>query len=137
MDPDRWTPARGWLIGLGLAALRSAIAGVFFGAIIHFAWPMTEGLSEHWSLLSLILIASAAAGVPLGLFVGRKLADASGLAGRTLALPVLVILLLGEGLGECLAGSLHGRENLLLIDTLAIGMTIGSAAACIRALLRD
>jgi len=136
MDPDKWTPGRGWMIGLGMAAFRSAVAGAIFGAIIYFAWPMTEKFPERWAFLSLVLVASAAVGVPLGLFVGRKLADASGLSGRTLALPVLVILLLGEGLGECLAGSLRGREN-LLIYTLAIGMTIWSAAACVRTLLRD
>jgi len=136
MDPDTWTPGRGWLIGLGQAALRSAMAGLVFGVILYIAWPMTATVPQHWAFLALAFIVTAAVGYPMGLIVGRKLSDDSGLAGRSLAFPVFMILLAAQvGTGYAV-GAIRGEPN-ILIFSIAAGVIVWSAAACVKTVLLE
>ncbi len=93
MTQAEWTPTRGWIkAGIHLP-IRSAIG---FGVVIALAWMLNamldsvgaEDIGSIWPF-GLGAIGGAAA----GLAVSLKLDESTGLAGRTLFLPAVVILL--------------------------------------------
>ena len=66
MDPNNWTPVRGWTIALGKAGLRAVIVFAVVSAGLYAAWPIEKYLPVHWALLAVLFIVSAAAGYPIG-----------------------------------------------------------------------
>ena len=136
MEPDQWTPARGWAIALGRAGLRSAVLLAVFTGVLYLVWPMDEYLPPHWSIIALVFLVSAVVGYPTGHMVVSKLLDACGLAGRSILLPVLMLQVAGSVLAYHLALLLRGAGGMCTF-VLAAGMAFWSVAAGFRTLLLD
>lgn len=136
MDPSDWTPARGWAIAMGRAAYRSVVAGAVIAVVAYFAWPMDRFLPGHWSFMVLLLFVSIAVGYPAGHAVGRKLVEDSGLAGRTICLPVLLILFVLELAALMVVEALRGGWG-MLVFVATCGMVFWSLAACAKTVLLE
>jgi hypothetical protein len=79
---------------------------------------------------------SGAVGLPAGYLVARKLTEDSGLAGRSLALPVLVLLVLAQIGAFRVAGAFRGPGG-SLIYALQVGLIAWSVMACAWMLILD
>ena len=91
MDDD-WTPGRGWAIAMRKAGVRSLISFIAVIGFFFFVWPYAQAMPQHGALLTVTFGVSGGVGLPMGYLVTRKLAEDSGLAGRSLMLPVLGML---------------------------------------------
>ncbi len=136
MDPNEWTPARGWMIALGKAGYRTAAGACVAGVLMYFAWPIIDFLPSHWSVLTLMLLVPAVAGYPIGYAVGRKLVEDSGLAGGTILLPVITILVGGEYAAFQIVGAIRDQWG-LVIFTMAAGIIMWSLIACTKTILME
>jgi hypothetical protein len=136
MDPNDWTPARGWAIALCKGATGAAIlAGVWTG-VLYVAWPLDGLLPPHWAIMALLLIVSGALGYPAGCIVSRKLAEDSGLAGRSLIVPMLTLLIGAAVLAYHVALWVRGAGGLCGFS-VAIGLGFWSNMASVRTLFAD
>lgn len=136
MEPDSWTPGRGWAIGMGKAAYRTFIVAGLVGVIVYFAWPALGQVLPFYGLLLAVMAGSGAVGLPAGYLVARKLAEDSGLAGRSLVLPVLGLLVLAQIGAFRVAGALRGPGG-ALIFALQAGFIAWSVIACARTLILE
>ena len=136
MDPDEWTPARGWMIALGKSAYRTAAGSIFVGVVLYFIWHIDRYLPAHWSMLILSLLVTAAVGYPVGYAVARKLVEDCGLAGGTILLPVLMILIVGEVAACLVVEALRGQWGMLAFVSTG-GIIMWSLAACAKTILLE
>ena len=136
MDPNEWTPVRGWMIALGKAGYRTAVGSIFVGVVLYFIWHIDKYLPAHWSILILSLIVAAAVGWPVGYAVARKLSEDCGLAGITILLPVLMILIIGEVAACLVVESLRGQWGMIAFISTG-GIIMWSLAACAKTILLE
>ncbi len=137
MEPDKWTPARGFLRGMTVAVGRMLIATAVITAIYYFAWPLDKvAIGVSWTMLILTLLVSSVLGVPVAMKVVKKLDEVSGLAMWSMLLPVFIIVVGGEYAAFCLAELLRG-EPVLLMWTIAIGVMSWSLASCLKSALTE
>ena len=99
MDPDTWTPKRGWTILLVHLLLRSLILLAVVWAVFFCLWGYLRDIYPSPKCL----LIGVAIGLSAGWFVARKLEDKSGLADRIIVAPVLLIMLAAEVGGFWLA----------------------------------
>lgn len=131
MDPDSWTPARGWAIALGRAGIGSAVLLAVFAGMLYFVWPIDQRLPPHWAIIALIFIVSAAAGYPMGYMIARKLVESCGLAGKSVLLPVLTLQIVASVLAYQLVLTWKGEWG-ICTWVLAVGLGFWSAAAVVK-----
>ena len=136
MDPNSWTPARGWTIALGKAGLRSAIVFIILAAGLYAAWPIDKYLPAHWAVLAVLFLISAGAGYPIGYCVARKLPEDSGLAGVSVLVPVLVLLIAAAIAAYHVAATLRGGGG-IVIWVVSLSVTLWSIAAAFRTLIME
>ncbi len=136
MDADSWTPAKGWMIGLGKALLRTVIVAAVQTGVFYLAWPINDLLPAHWSVMAVLFLVSAAVGYPMGYCIVRKLTDDSGIAGKSLILPVLIMVLCGMLLAFEIASQLRG-PNAPLIFSVGAGVGFWAALATMKTLLLE
>jgi hypothetical protein len=115
MTQSEWTPTRGWIKAAIQLPIRTA-AGV--GVVMGLAWLLNamldsvgaDGISTIWPFGL-----GAIGGVLAGGAVSLKLDESTGLAGRTVFLPALALLLAGLVLAwYLLAGMLPWDPELLM-----------------------
>ena len=125
------------MIALGKAGYRTAVGSIFVGVVLYFIiWHIDRYLPAHWSMLILSLIVTAAVGWPVGYAVARKLGEDCGLAGRTILLPVLMILITGEVAACLVVESLCGQWGMLAFISTG-GIIMWSLAACAKTILLE
>ena len=134
MDPNEWTPVRGWAIALGKAGYRTAVGACVAGVVIYFAWPIGEFFPAHWAILAVLFLTTAAVGYPIGYAVGRKLVEDCGLTEGTILLPVIIILTGGEISAFWIVGAIRGQWG-LVSAVVAGGIIIWSLVACAKTIL--
>ncbi len=137
-EDDDWTPARGWAIALRKASLRCLIAFVVQTAVLYFVWPMLPNLPLAYytatlSLMAIPLAVSGAVGLPTGYLVARKLSEDSGLAGLTIMLPVLAMLI-AAAICSYLVASIFRDQGGALTYTLVAGFAIWSVVFALKSL---
>ena len=106
MGNDEWTPARGWAIGLGKAAWKSAVGGAIVGGAGYLL--ITFAMHAGGNTIYGAFLFGAIAGFSLGWFVSRNLAEDCGLLGSVIGGPALAMLLAAELLGSWAAWSILG-----------------------------
>ena len=136
MEPEDWTPAKGWIIALRKVGLRGAIVFAVIGAILYFAWPAEQHVPPFPSFLGLVFFTSAVVGYPAGYAVVRKLTEDSGLSDRALMLPVLIVMTLINILAYHVVLIFRGGGGMLTV-MMGIGLGFWSAAAVLRTLLTE
>lgn len=136
MDPNEWTPARGWGIALSKAGLRAAILAGVWMAVLYVSWLLDGLLPAHWAVMAMLLIVSGALGYPAGCLVSRKLAEDSGLAGRSLIVPMLTLLIGAAVLAYHVMLWVRGAGGLCGFS-VAVGLGFWSNAAASRTLFAD
>ncbi len=134
MDPNDWTPARGWMIALGKAGYRTAAGAGVASVVMYFAWPIGEFFPLHWAILAVLFLITAAVGYPIGYTVGRKLVEDCGLSEGTILLPVIIILAGGEIAVFQIVGAIRGQWGPILV-VVACGIIIWSLIACVKTIL--
>ena len=134
MDPNEWTPARGWMIALGKAAYRTAAGAGVASVVMYFAWPIGEYLPPAWAILAVLFLITSVVGYPVGYAVARKLVEDCGLTEGTILLPVIIILAGGEIAAFRIVGAIRGQWGLVLL-AMAGGVIIWSLVACVKTIL--
>lgn len=124
------------MIGLRKALLRIAIVAVIQAGVFFLVWPIDEILPPHWAGMAIIFLMAAAVGYPMGYCIVNKLAEDSGLAGRSLLLPVLIMVLGGVLLAFEIASMLRG-PNAPLIFSVGSGVGFWSVLAVLRTLILE
>ncbi len=137
MDPNEWTPVRGWFIALSKAILRALIAFVIVTAGLYFAWPINRNLPGHWAILAVLFLISAAVGYPIGYAVANKLTEASGLAGMTILPAVIIVLMATSIVAYHAAARLRGESGGPVWFIVVVGLAFWSAAAAFKTLAPD
>jgi len=136
MEPNEWTPARGWMIALRKAAIGAAILAGIWTGVLYVAWPLHGLLPPHWAVMAMLLIVSGALGYPAGCLVSRKLAEDSGLAGRSLIVPMLTLLIGAAVLAYHVILWVRGAGGMMGFG-VAVGLGFWSNMAAVRTLLAD
>ena len=134
MDADDWTPRRGWAIALKRTGLRIGVYFILQLVSLHFAWPIAQRLPQHPVFIMLVVCISGALGLPAGLLIPSKLAERSGLAGSSLILPVMGMLVVSSAIAYQIISHLYGGGG-LLIGVLAAGFAIWAGVLTLRSLL--
>jgi hypothetical protein len=135
MDPDNWTPARGWGIAMLKAGYRCAAIFLVVGVADFLAFHLTF-LPVHWAVMAVLFLASAAVGYPVGHLLCRKLVDDCGLAGRTIVLPVVVLLAVAEFAALQVVVALKGGAATIPV-VVALGIAMWSLLPVAKELLFD
>ena len=125
MDPNEWTPARGWMIILGKVGKRAGILLAGLTALLYLAWPVIYGIMSVKAVLLFwaipLVIVLSVAGFVLGWAIVRNLKEDSALGGWLLLLPMLVIVTAAE-VGACylVAALRSGSPAMLIIPLCAM-----------------
>ena len=136
MEPNKWTPGRGWAIALIAAARRAAIVLGIVALGLYFAWPVGNYLPTHWAVMGVLFLVCAAVGYPAGYLVARNLADDSGLAGKTVLLPVLVLAIAAHVAAYQAVFRLRGDGG-MIVWMIALGLAFWCAAAVFKTLVLE
>ncbi len=136
MNPNKWTPAKGWMMGMMVAAGRMLIAAAVIAVIFYLAWPLDEFFIVGAWLLIVTFMASSIVGVPVGMLITRKLDEVSGLAKRSMLLPVCLIILVCEYAAFCVVELLRGTPGMIMW-TIATGVISWSLATCVKSALTE
>ena len=110
---------------MNTAALRATIALVVETAVIYLVWPIAEEV-QWGSALYIVYIGSSVMGILIGLLVAHDLVNSGGLAGRSIMLPVLIVLAVATLIAYHLAGMLRGGPSSPLIYSFAINLGVCS-----------
>ncbi|MHC4982313.1 MAG: hypothetical protein ACYTF6_03990 [Planctomycetota bacterium] len=141
MHPDDWTPARGWRIAMTRSLYRGAIGSAVSGAAVYLIWPIGPYILIYPSItfmiamVSLSILCSAALGYPIGRFVAKKLEADSGLAGRSLFIPVVAVLVALQLCAGAAVVALRGSGEALCIFYFRTGAVVWSVIAAFKSLV--
>lgn len=135
MDADEWTPKRGWIIAAKRGGLRMAILLTVEFIAMWVLWRPLQTIPQHGMLLAVSFSFSGAVSFFGGHLVARKLGEITGLAGRSLLLPVLIPLGGFPLLAYKIVSFAHGEEGEMLIWAFAIGLIIWGVLTAFRTLM--
>ena len=135
MDADEWTAKRGWIIMAKKGGLRIAILLTVEFIAMWALWRPLQMLPQHPVFLWTSVPFSGAVSFFGGYLVARKLGEVTGLAGRTLLLPVLIPLAGFPLAAYKIVSFAHGEEGGLLLWGFAIGLIIWGVLMAFRTLV--
>jgi len=90
---DDWTPGVGWRVAMARTAVRGGIGAVVAGAVVYFMYPYSAAMSAFLSMVIVTAVSFGAVGFLAAFPVVHRMEEVTGLAGRTLFLPVMGLLL--------------------------------------------
>lgn len=116
MDPNDWTPARGWAIALRKAGIRAIVIFAILTGVLYLAWPVVyESMALGSFLLITLFVVGSIIGGVLAHIVVRKVKEDSALSGWRLLVPMLVMVAATE-VGACyLAAGLRGTSPAMML----------------------
>ena len=135
MEADEWTPRQGWIIALKRGGLRIAILFALQIIATYILWDTFRKLPQHPVFVSVSFAFAGALSFPGGYLVARRLGELTGLAGRTLLLPVLVPLGVCPFLAYQLVSLLYGGGGGLIIYGFGAGLGIWGVMMGFRTLM--
>ncbi|MFW6133397.1 MAG: hypothetical protein ACOC8F_05825 [Planctomycetota bacterium] len=135
IDPDEWTPALGWRIAMRRSVIRGAVGAGVAGLVVYGLYPVRAALGALLSMVIVVVSSSAVVGVPVGLATCWRLGEKSGLAGRSLLLPVTAVVLAAELAAMLVALELRGGQMDLGMAAVISGVAAWTFGACLVTLL--
>ena len=141
MEPDDWTPARGWIMALTRLGVGAAItSAVSFGvlAALRLIAPYFQppGGILMSAVLTLAVLISSVVGYPLGYGIVSGLCDKCGLAGTPLLVPATTLFIGAQLLAFHILAAIWGNQNLFMM-TFSAGIGLWSLVAVFKILLLE
>ena len=133
LTEDDWTPKKGWKIAMKKIVFRTVIGFIVTVLMLLVLWPVMNMMPPMGGMLFVAFAFSGAVGLPMGYLVARKLKQDSGLAGRSLALPVMGILALSAFGAFKIVAVARGKPGLLVYG-IGAGVGIWSVLYAFRTL---
>jgi hypothetical protein len=138
VDPDKWSLGRGWQIALRIMGMRALLILGGVAACAYLIWPVVEeiialGLATLIWLIFLFLFATVAGGWMASLLVDDVVED-SGIMGRHLLIPALLILTVAEVAALSLVAVLRGQPLAVVVVPFG-GMLLAGWLTCLAKLV--
>jgi len=130
---DDWTARKGWKIAMKKIVFRTVSGFIVTLLVLFVLWSVMNRMPPMGGMIFVAFAFSGAVGLPMGYLVARKLKQDSGLAGRSLALPVMGLLALSAFGAFKIVATARGEPSLLIYATAA-GIGIWSVLYAFRTL---
>jgi len=136
MEPDDWTPARGWIMALTRLGIGAAITSAVSLGVLAALRLIAPYFQPHWAILTLTVLVSSVVGYPSGYTVAHGLCDKCGLAGTPLLVPAATLFIGAQLLAFHVLAAIWGNQNLFLM-TFSAGIGFWSLVAVFKILLLE
>lgn len=136
MEPDDWTPARGWIIALTRLGIGAAITSAVSFGVLAALRLIAPYFPPHWAILTLAVLVSSVVGYPLGYGIVSGLCDKCGLAGTPLLVPAATLFIGAQLLAFHILTLIWGNQNLFMM-TFSAGIGFWTLVPVFKILLLE